>query len=88
MSTLRGKNFRILVFDSTESKYKVIGMSTNCSVTYTNNTENANHKDIVGIAQVPTVVSQQCSISVESLDVTDVAAMLTAIKSLTKFTLI
>ena len=88
MSTLRGKNFRILVFDSTESKYKVIGMSTNCSVTYTNNTENANHKDIVGIAQVPTVVSQQCSISVESLDVTDVAAMLTAIKSLTPFTLI
>lgn len=88
MSTLRGKNFRILAFDSTESKYKVIGMSTNCSVTYTNNTENANHKDIVGIAQVPTVVSQQCSISVESLDVTDVAAMLTAIKSLTPFTLI
>ena len=63
-------------------------MSTNCSVTYTNNTENANHKDIAGIAQMPTVVSQACSISVDSLNVADVAAMLTAIKSLTKFTLI
>ena len=63
-------------------------MSTNCSITYTNNTENANHKDIVGLAQVPTVVSQSCSISVDSLSVADVAAMLTAIKSLTPFTLV
>ena len=88
MSTLRGKNFRILTYDTTAEKFKVIGMSTNCSVTYTNNTENANHKDIVSIAQLPTVVSQACSISVDSLEVTDVAAMLTAIKSMTKFTLV
>lgn len=88
MGTLRGKNFRILSYDSTAQKYKVIGMSTNCSITYTNNTENANHKDIVGLAQVPTVVSQSCSISVDSLNVADVAAMLTAIKSLTPFTLV
>ena len=88
MSTLRGKNFRILSYDSTAQKYKVIGMSTNCSITYTNNTENANHKDIVGLAQVPTVVSQSCSISVDSLSVADVAAMLTAIKSMTPFTLV
>ena len=88
MGTLRGKNFRILSYDSTAQKYKVIGMSTNCSITYINNTENANHKDIVGLAQVPTVVSQSCSISVDSLSVADVAAMLTAIKSLTPFTLV
>ena len=88
MSTLRGKNFRILSYDSTAQKYKVIGMSTNCSITYTSNTENAAHKDIVGLAQVPTVVSQSCSISVDSLSVADVAAMLTAIKSLTPFTLV
>ena len=88
MATLRGKNFRILTYDTTASKYKVIGMSTNCTVTYSSNTENAAHKDIVGIAQMPTVVSQSCSISVDSLNVADVAAMLTAIKSLTKFTLI
>ena len=88
MATLKGKNFRILTFDSTASKYKVIGMSTNCVVTYSSNTENANHKDIVGIAQLPTVVSQSCNISVDSLSVADVAAMLTAIKSLTPFTLV
>ena len=88
MSTLRGKNFRILSYDSTAQKYKVIGMSTNCTINYTSNTENANHKDIVGLAQVPTVVSQSCSISVDSLSVADVAAMLNAIKSLTPFTLV
>ena len=87
MGTLKGKNFRILVYNS-ENEYQVIGMSTNCTVTYTNNTENANHKDIVGVAQLPTVVGQACSISVESLDVTDAAAMLTAIKNMTKFTLL
>lgn len=88
MATLRGKNFRILTFDATASKYRVVGMATSCTVTHQSNTENANHKDIVGIAQMPTVVSQSCNISVESLSVADVAAMLTAIKSLTPFTLI
>lgn len=87
MATLRGKNFRILTFDTTASKYRVVGMATSCTVTHQSNTENANHKDIVGIAQMPTVVSQSCNISVESLSVADVAAMLTAIKSLTPFTL-
>lgn len=88
MATLKGKNFRILTYDTTASKYKVVGMATSCTVTHQSNTENANHKDIVGIAQLPTVVSQSCNISVESLSVADVGAMLTAIKSLTPFTLI
>jgi hypothetical protein len=88
MATLKGKNFRILTYDATASKYKVVGMATSCAVTHQSNTENANHKDIVGIAQLPTVVSQSCNISVESLSVADVGAMLTAIKSLTPFTLI
>lgn len=88
MATLKGKNFRILTYDTTASKYKVVGMATSCTVTHQSNTENANHKDIVGIAQLPTVISQSCNISVESLSVADVGAMLTAIKSLTPFTLI
>ena len=88
MATLKGKNFRILVYDSTAAKYVVVGMSTNCSVTHQSNTENANHKDIVGLAQLPTVVSQSCSISLDSLNVADVGAMLTAIKSFTPFTLV
>ena len=85
---LKGQNFRILTFDSTASKFKCVGMATNCTVTLTNNTEDASHKDVVGMAAMPTMTSQGWSVSVESLDVTDAAAMLTAIKSLTPFTLL
>ena len=84
---LKGQNFRILTFDSSASKFKCVGMATNCTVTLTNNTDDASTKDDVGIAAKPTMTSQGWSVSVESLDVSDVAAMLTAIKSLTPFTL-
>lgn len=84
---LKGQNFRILTFDSTASEFKCVGMATNCTVTLTNNTEDASTKDDVGMAAKPTMTSQGWSVSVESLDVSDVAAMLTAIKSLTPFTL-
>ena len=84
---LKGQNFRILTFDSTASKFKCVGMATNCTVTLTNNTEDASHKDVVGMAAMPTMTSQGWSVSVESLDVSDAGAMLTAIKSLTPFTL-
>ena len=84
---LKGQNIRILTFDSTASKFKCVGMATNCTVTMTNNTEDASHKDVVGMAAMPTMASQSWSVSVESLDVSDAAAMLTAIKSLTPFTL-
>ena len=84
---LKGQNFRILTFDSTASKFKCVGMATNCTVTLTNNSEDASHKDVVGMAAMPTMTSQGWSVSVESLDVSDAAAMLTAIKSLTPFTL-
>lgn len=84
---LKGQNFRILTFDSTASKFKCVGMATNCTVTLTNNTEDSSTKDDVGMAAKPTMTSQGWSVSVESLDVSDAAAMLTAIKSLTPFTL-
>ena len=84
---LKGQNFRILTFDSTAEKFKCVGMATNCTVTLTNNTEDASTKDDVGMAAKPTMTSQGWSVSVESLDVSDAAAMLTAIKSLTPFTL-
>lgn len=84
---LKGQNFRILTFDSTASKFKCVGMATSCTVTLTNNTEDASTKDDVGMAAKPTMTSQGWSVSVESLDVSDAAAMLTAIKSLTPFTL-
>ena len=77
----KGQNFRIFVGTS------VIGKSTSCTVTQNANTDDGSHKDIVGMAGMPTVVSKSWSVSVESLDVTDVAAMLNAIKNMTPFTL-
>lgn len=82
MATLKGQNFRICIFDSTAEKYKVIGMATGCTVTLTNNTDDASHKDIVGAAAMPTVTSKSWQVSCESLKVADAAAMLTAIKSM------
>ena len=84
---LKGQNFRILTFDSTAQKFKCVGMATNCTVNLTNNTDDGGTKDDVGMAAKPTMTSQAWNVQVDSLDVSDAAAMLTAIKSLTKFTL-
>lgn len=87
MGTLKGQNFRICIYDSTAEKYKVIGMATGCTVTLTNNTDDASHKDIVGAAPMPTVTSKSWQVSCDSLNVADAAAMLTAIKSMQPMTL-
>lgn len=87
MGTLKGQNFRICIFDATAAKYKVIGMATGCTVTLTNNTDDASHKDIVGAASMPTVTSKSWQVSCDSLNVADAAAMLTAIKSMQPMTL-
>ena len=87
MATLRGQNFRICIFDSTAEKYKVIGMATGCTVTLTNNVEQARTKDDVGLAQKPQVVSKSWQVSCDSLNVSDTAAMLTAIKAMQPMTL-
>ena len=87
MTTLKGQNFRICTYDTTAAKYKVVGMATGCTVTLTNNTDDASTKDDVGLASKPTTISKSWQVSVESLSVADAAAMLTAIKSLTPFTL-
>ena len=83
---LKGQNFRILVWNGNDA-YKCVGMATSCTVTLTNNTEDGATKDDVGMAAKPVMTSQGWSVQVESLDVTDTAAMLTAIKNLTPFTL-
>ena len=87
MATLKGQNFRICIFDATAEKYKVIGMATGCTVTLTNNTESGTHKDVVGSADMPVTVSKSWSVSCDSLNVADAAAMLTAIKSMQPMTL-
>ena len=87
MGTLKGQNFRICIFDSTAEKYKVIGMATGCTVNLQNNTDPGSHKDIVGAADMPQTVSKSWSVSCDSLNVADAAAMLTAIKSMQPMTL-
>jgi predicted secreted protein len=87
MATLKGQNFRICIYDTTAEKYKVIGMATGCTVTLTNNVESANTKDDVGLADKPVTTSKSWSVSCDSLNVSDAAAMLTAIKSMTPMTL-
>jgi len=64
-----------------------VGKSTNCTVTLTGNTDDSSTKDDVGMASKPEVTSKSWSVQVESLDVTDTAAMLNAIKNLTPFML-
>ena len=88
MATLKGQNVRILLYDSTAAKYKVVGMATTCTVSLTGNTEESSTKDDTGMASKPTIVSKSWQVSVESLNVADVGAMLTAVKSLTPFTLV
>lgn len=86
MTSLKGQNIRILLQDGT--KFKVVGKSTNCTVTLTGNTDDASTKDDVALASKPEITSKSWSVQVESLDVTDTAAVLNAIKNLTPFTLI
>ena len=87
MSTLKGQNVRICTFDTTAEKYRVIGMSTGCIVTITNNMDNQSHKDITGLAAMPQVVSKTWQVQVNSLNQADAAAILTAMKSMQPVTL-
>lgn len=88
MATLKGQNLRVLVYDTTALKYKVVGMATNATITLTGNNSDASTKDDVGLAQKPEITSKSWSVQVDSLNMNDIGAMLTAIKSLTPFTLI
>jgi hypothetical protein len=85
---LKGQNFRVLTYDEIAKKFKCVGMATSNTVTLTGNTEDASTKDDVSLAAKPTIVSKGWQVSVESLNVMDAAAILTAIKSMTPFTLL
>ena len=81
MATLKGQNLRILAIGLDGSSWACIGMATNCTINLTNNTDDASTKDDVGLASKPEVVSKAWSVQVDSLNVLNAAAMLTAIKS-------
>lgn len=85
---LKGQNFRVLTYDTNAQKFKCVGMATSNTVTLTGNTEDASTKDDVSLAAKPTIVSKSWQVSVESLNVMDAAAILTAIKAQTPFTLL
>jgi hypothetical protein len=87
MGTLKGENVRICIWDADAEKYRVIGMSTGCQITLTNNTDNSSHKDIVGLAAMPVTTTKSWQVSVDSLNVADTAAILTAIKAMEPMTL-
>lgn len=84
MATLKGQNLRILAVGLDGSSWACIGMATNCTITLTNNTDDASAKDDVALAAKPQVVSKAWSVQVDSLNVLNAAAMLTAIKSMQK----
>ena len=84
ITTLKGQNFRTFMWDETGEKWYAIAMATNCTITLTNNTQDAAHKDIAGLANLPTVVSKSWQVSVESFDMSDVGSLLSAMKNKTK----
>ena len=88
MATLKGQNFRVLTYDPLTSKFKCVGMASSCTVNLTANTDDASTKDDIGGAQKPTVTNKSWQVSVESLSVADITAILTAIKGYQKFTLL
>ena len=82
MATLKGQNLRIYIWNSTAARFQAVGMATNCTVTLTNNTDDASHKDIVSAAAMPTVTSKSWQVSVDSLSVEDTAAILSTMKAM------
>lgn len=85
---LKGNNVRALIWDSTLSKFRCVAKSTSCSVTHNVNTDDSSTKDVVGMAAMPTATNQGWQMSVDTLEVLDAAAYLTAIKNMEPFTLI
>ena len=85
MATLKGQNLRIIL--KNDEDYECVGMATNCTINLTANADDASTKDDTGMASKPTVNSRTGQVSVESLSVADVAAILTAIKEQTPFEL-
>ena len=83
----QGQNLRILMFDTTANKYKVIGMATNCTINLNTNQEDSTTKDDIGLAAMPTIASKSWSVQVDSLNVVDAATILSVAKNMTKITL-
>ena len=82
---LKGQNFRILI--QTHNQLRCVGMATNCTVTLTNNTEQAETKDDTGLAAKPTMVSQSWQVQVDSLEMVDASLFLSKMRTNTPYVL-
>lgn len=81
MATLKGQNVRILDGST------VYAEATNCVVTLTGNTDDTTTKDDVGMSSKPSIVSKGWQVQVDTLNVADVGALITAMKTGTKLTI-
>ena len=88
MTTLKGQNFRVLMLNATTHKYHVIGMSTNCQITLTNNVDDSGTKDDTGLAAKPVTTSKTWQVQVDSLNVSDIGNLLSYMKGQTPFYLL
>lgn len=88
MTTLKGQNFRVLMLNATTHKYRVIGMSTNCQITLTNNVDDSSTKDDTGLAAKPVTTSKTWQVQVDSLKVSDIGNLLSYMKGQTPFYLL
>ena len=86
-NVLRGQNLRVLSYNDSTDKIQVFALATSCVITTTNNTESNKTKDDIGLADKPEVVSRAGTIQVDTLNVLDAGAMLTAIHTFQKFVL-
>ena len=82
MAILYGQNLRVLVGTT------CVSQATNCQITLNTNTEETSTKDDVGLSSRPTVTSKSWQIQVDSLDISDLGTLLTAIKSKNLFDVI
>lgn len=78
---LKGQNLRIFIGTAP------IAEATSCTITLSTSTEDMSTKDDAGMASKPTVTEKSWQVSVDSLNVTDMGTLLTAVKSGTLFTL-
>ncbi len=75
---LKGQNFRLLI--QNRNQLRCVGMATNCTVTLTNNTEQAETKDDTGLAAKPTMVSQSWQVQVDSLEMVGISVILSTMQ--------
>lgn len=83
---LKGQNFRILI--QNRNQLRCVGMATNCTVTLTNNTEQAETKDDTGLAAKPTMVSQSWQVQVDSLEMVGISVLLSNMQGNTPYVLV